>query len=266
MPAIEDLKPSFLNWEEDLRYTIIWFIIIFVIERTMIALRFFPEPKSNTRYFALHTIVNAYVVYEYLPDVIMTYADPSVAYLGPPNSRGMAAIMALHIYHICFYQPLAMVDWVHHIVMCAIMLPIAYMLSPGRMMGHGCFYASGLPGGIDYAMLVMVKLGWLTKMQEKEYNYYIQLWMRAPGCVFHAILTWTNFVDAWKRHEQDLPQRGPNAPEPYITPDTARFAVWIVILAFFWNGLYFLDRVIRSHERNLVMDELAAKKNGKKHE
>ena len=38
-----------------------------------------------------------------------------------------------------------------------------------------------VPGGIDYAMLVMVKLGWLTKMQEKEYNYYIQLWMRAPG-------------------------------------------------------------------------------------
>ena len=38
-----------------------------------------------------------------------------------------------------------------------------------------------LLGGIDYAMLVMVKLGWLTKMQEKEYNYYIQLWMRAPG-------------------------------------------------------------------------------------
>lgn len=36
-------------------------------------------------------------------------------------------------------------------------------------------------GGLDYVMLVMIKLGWLTKMQEKEYNYYIQLWLRAPG-------------------------------------------------------------------------------------
>ena len=96
-------------------------------------------------------------------------------------------------------------------------------------------------------MLVMIKLGWLTKMQEKEYNYYIQLWMRAPGewskwcghhhhlihapsppgCVFHAILTWANFVDAWNRHTSGQPARAQGVPEPFISPEMARFAVWV---------------------------------------
>eukprot|EP00045_Choanoeca_perplexa_P010943 m.113843 g.113843 ORF g.113843 m.113843 type:complete len:263 (-) comp15455_c0_seq1:645-1433(-) len=255
---MDELKPSFLNWQADLQYTVFWFVLIYIMEQAMIFFKYFPEPKSNTRYFSLHVIVNAYVVYEYLPDVVYTYMDPTVAYLGPSNARGVAAIMALHIFHIAFYRPLPMVDWVHHIVMCVIMLPIAYLLAPGYMLGHGAFYASGLPGGIDYAMLVMIKLGWLTKMQEKEYNCYIQLWMRAPGCMFHAILTWANFVDAWTRHTSGQTARGDNNQTPYITPETARFAVWVVILSFFWNGLYFLDRVIRSHERHLIMLEAKA--------
>ena len=107
-----DNEPSYLNLQADFQYAVFWFVLIFVIEQVMIFFKYFPKPKSSTRYFSLHVIVNAYVVYEYLPDVIATYSDPTAAYLGPSNFNGAAAIMALHLYHIAFYRPLAMVDWV----------------------------------------------------------------------------------------------------------------------------------------------------------
>lgn len=51
-----------------------------------------------------------------------------------------------------------------------------------------------LSGGIDYMLLVMIKLGWITKMQEKEYNYYIQLWLRAPGTIYICISLYSERV------------------------------------------------------------------------
>lgn len=113
----------------------------------------------------------------HLPDVIAAYSDPTNAHLGPCNTKGTAAIFALHLYHIVFYQPLVFIDWVsagefgllialavethlhchlpplffqlHHVVMVVVMLPMAYCLAPGHMLGHGAFYASGLPGAVQ---------------------------------------------------------------------------------------------------------------------
>lgn len=137
-----------------------------------------------------------------------------------------------------------------------VMLPGAYLLAPGYMLGHGAFFASGLPGGIDYAMLVAVKKGWMTSGQEKKYNGYIQLWIRMPGCVMHALLTWANWCEAAKRiYDPDDPYAG----QGWLEPESTRLPVWIVATSFFWNGPYFLDRVLRSHERHLIREATATK-------
>ena len=104
-----------------------------------------------------------------------SYADPAAAAFAPCDTRGTVAIYALHIYHIILYRPLPMIDWVHHGIMVVIMLPLAYALVPGHLLGHGAFYASGLPGGIDYLMLVLVKKGWMKSIDEKRYNEKIQV-------------------------------------------------------------------------------------------
>lgn len=62
-------------------------------------------------------VVNAFVTYVYAGQVWQVYQDPVNAYLGFCETRGVVAIFALHIYHIVMFRPLAMVDWVHHIVM-----------------------------------------------------------------------------------------------------------------------------------------------------
>jgi hypothetical protein len=73
-----------------------------------------------------------------------------------------------------------MIDWIHHGVMVVVMLPLAYCLVPGHLLGHGAFYASGLPGGIDYLMLVLVKKGWMDSITEKKWNEPIQVLSLVP--------------------------------------------------------------------------------------
>lgn len=116
-------------------------------------------------------------------DVVASYADPSAAAFGPCDTRGAIAIYALHLYHIVFYRPLVFIDWLHHLVMVVVMLPLAYCLVPGHLLGHGAFYSSGLPGGIDYLMLVMVKRGWMKSIDEKSYNVPIQVCVYVFVCL-----------------------------------------------------------------------------------
>ncbi len=74
-------------------------------------------------------------------------------------------------------------------------------------------------------------------------HFSSQLWIRAPGCVFHALLTWVAYVESHKRLAAGLPVTEPAfIPYWFHTP-----AVWVIILSFFWNGLFFLNRVIVSH-------------------
>ncbi len=52
-----------------------------------------------------------------------------------------------------------------------------------------------------------------------------------------------NYVESIKRAE-----RGIKLTRPLLLPLwAANWAVWVVILTFFWNGLFFLQRVIDSH-------------------
>ncbi|EGD75474.1 hypothetical protein PTSG_06548 [Salpingoeca rosetta] len=248
-----------LDVQGDFIFLLKCFAALFAMDWLLVnVVKWFPERASTTRYFSLHILVNAYVVVIHFKDVVAAYSDPTNAYLGPCDTRGTVAIFALHIYHIIFYRPLPWVDWVHHVVMVIVMLPLAYMLAPGHMIAHGAFYASGLPGGIDYIFLVLIKCNVISKMQEKEWNVWVQNWVRAPGCIIHAWLTYHNLVEANKRiADPDLSMRLPTSTIPLIRDQTlANVAAWVVILTFYWNGMYFLERVIRSHERHLVLQTL----------
>ena len=52
---------------------------------------------------------------------------------------------------------------------------MAWALQPGTLLGHGAWFSSGFPGGVDYVMLVMVKKGWLDPLEEKRINRQIMV-------------------------------------------------------------------------------------------
>lgn len=125
--------------------------------------------------------------------MIASYQDPAMSAFGPTDTRGSVAIYALHLYHMLFYRPLPMIDWIHHFVMVVVMLPLAYCLDPGHLLGHGSFYASGFPGGLDYLMLVLVKKGWMNSITEKRYNERIQVVI-----CFSLLIHFFLFIRCWE--------------------------------------------------------------------
>jgi hypothetical protein len=197
------------------------------------------------RYFALHVFANAYVTLVHADDVWRAmFSDPieSPHTLEPCDASGIVVIYAIHLYHIALFRPLPWIDWVHHGLMVLFMLPLAYLVQPGPLLGNGGFWSSGLPGGLDYAMLVAVKLGYMRSIEEKRINSYIQTWIRAPGCLFQSGLTYIAYMEGVRRREAG----GEGAivfPNSLLSPTVTTASIVLVIAAFFWNGMFFQKRV-----------------------
>jgi hypothetical protein len=151
-----------------------------------------------------------------------------------------------------------MIDWIHHIVMVVVMLPMAWVMQPGPLLGHGAFWASGLPGGLDYVMLVMVKKGWLDSLTEKRINGQIMVWIRCPGCLYHALFCWLAMSDVARRKEAGETMLLPFSPLPQ-TSFYVNMCLGVVLTTFFWNGLYFMERVVANHAVRAAEQRLKAK-------
>lgn len=197
------------------------------------------------RYWYLHALVNMYVVIHHFRDVLKAYQDPVNAGFHkdePAKTHPLMAVCALHALHIVRYK-LDRVDWLHHIVMIGLAAPLGLAIRGSTLLGHGLFYFSGLPGALDYTMLVLVRLGMMHSSTERHWNAAINLWLRAPGCLVHCVLCWMAYVET--RNGREMSDcRLPSSMYP--------LASCLLAACSYWNGQYFLNRVIRSSERLLM--------------
>ena len=46
------------------------------------------------------------------------------------------------------------------------------------------FFVCGLPGGLDYVLLSLMKFGAIEKITEKRYNMWLQTGIRWPGVLW----------------------------------------------------------------------------------
>jgi hypothetical protein len=130
------------------------------------------------------------------PDVYRMLADPLHAFSGPSFSMvANSAVAAIHLYH-CLAFPLPAADIFHHVtfvsVLCGLAIPFKQM--GGCANNFGCFFLSGLPGGIDYVLLVLVREGRLAKMAEKRWNARINTWLRAPPMTVYAFVGYLGWL------------------------------------------------------------------------
>ena len=113
----EGLRDGDAHVMGDLVMCLYIFVALAIVDKVVFKLLNYFPTDGNGRYFSLHVLINAYVTAVHAKDVYATYTDPHNSGWLPCDNRGIVAIAALHIYHCVAYQPLAMVDIVHHVTM-----------------------------------------------------------------------------------------------------------------------------------------------------
>lgn len=180
------------------------------------------------KYYLVHSLCNLLIVG-------ITYNDILVLYQNPDLISGLSISMyasmityALHFYHIIWYiKKLRFDDWLHHILMIFIALPIANYFGSTRLLGHSLFYTTGLPGMIDYFLLFLVRNNCIDRMVEKRINVFLNSYIRCPGCVIHLFLTLIYLRQ--------------------LDSNIDIFLATLTGLLVFWNGVYFMVQVVGNY-------------------
>jgi hypothetical protein len=186
--------------------------------------------SQNVRWFFIHWIINCYITIMGFPNIIFSLQNiaecSTTKWINGYETYGVA--IALHFYHI-FNFKLTKTDWIHHIVTAIITGPIILLTNTTCVSAIGLWFASGLPGAIDYFLLWLVKMGYCNKKLEKVVYVIISSWVRAPGCIYTVTLQLGSLV-----HLQQL---------SYIQI-IGRFWMSLVI---YWNGIFFMNLTLRDY-------------------
>lgn len=182
----------------------------------------------NGVYYLTHSFCNLLIVLLTYSDVLTIYSNPNTI-LEMSNSDIAACLTyGLHFYHLIWYfKKLRFDDWLHHILMIFIALPIASYFGPTRILGHSLFYTTGLPGMIDYLLLFLVRNNYINRLIEKSINRYLNIWIRCPGCIIHGFLTIMYISNI------------------YSVLD--RILALITGILVYWNGIYFMDQIVGNY-------------------
>jgi hypothetical protein len=127
-------------------------------------------------------------------------------------------------------------DIFHHAmfvsILCGLALP--FKQEGGAMNNLGCFFLSGLPGGLDYVLLCLMYHGIITRKTEKRLNALINQWLRAPSMTIYAVVGWFAWYGGYRT--------GPW----YIT--------WTCILLHFYNGQYYARMAYETYTQYCVRE------------
>ena len=201
---------------------ITYFTFLYILDTYLLS-----KYSDSIRWFYMHVITNFIVCLTTLPDVIIILMDPYTeinSLMTPKN-----IILMSHLYHVLIFN-VSIIDWIHHIIM-SLMLLIPYVYPASTITNYLLFFLNGLPGGIDYIMLMMVKFDMIDRITEKYINSLLNIYFRGPGIVIGAYIVYLNWL-------------------------TGRLVINLIVLLFtivglLWNAQYFTYRVVANYGKNL---------------
>lgn len=161
--------------------------VLFVFDRL-------AAPK-RARWFALHGFGNLLVVITGFNGMITSLSDPlfsldSRVYtdrslLGNASPWPAYVINSLHVYHILFFD-LNKQELFHHLVFVPIIGFMGQYYEWGCSLGFMAFFICGLPGAVDYLLLVLVKYGKIEPIHQKRVCAAMNVYIRGPFIIISA--------------------------------------------------------------------------------
>ena len=162
------------------------YLVIFMIIATIdwIFIRNFIKKKAQ--YFMLHVLFNSWVTYTCFANAIKVLTDPNSCYnefdITDSAIISTKGIVIFHLYHsLMEVKNLSVEDWMHHIISCFFVGTIGINCKGGRIVDLVNIFMCGIPGGLDYCLLVLVKYNLIEKKTEKRLNRWFNLLIRMPG-------------------------------------------------------------------------------------
>jgi len=161
--------------------------------------------RELARWFFVHALANALVVGASINSCIAVLRDPihamdacahpDTSFFGSGSQWPLTLINSVHIYHMVGGFTLSSADYFHHLLFIPTLgFPGQYYLW-GALANWQAFFISGLPGGCDYLMLGLLKIGWLkNSMLEKRASANLNTWLRAPGILVATVLLYQALV------------------------------------------------------------------------
>lgn len=157
--------------------------------------KFFSSSKA--RWFSVHAFANLMVVLAGARATWTTLTDPinamdgekysDVSVFGAGTPWPTIITNSVHIYHMLAFK-LTSGDYFHHLLFIPTVGLIGQYYRSGAIRGFLGFMLSGLPGGIDYFNLVLVKHGVMDLYTQKRYCAAINIWIRGPFLVVAAFI------------------------------------------------------------------------------
>ena len=186
--------------------------------------------NPKVRWYAIHYMTNAIVVATTIADVYTLVSENKPTWTSASLFPSLL-VMALHLFH-CIQYRINRQDIIHHGVMSSVLLISIYNRDNNQFIGptnYALFFLSGLPGGIDYFLMVLVELGRIRSITEKYYNQYLNTWIRSVGILYAAFY----------------------AHREWLQGNVETHWVWPIILALVWNAQYYSSAVAQSYARGL---------------
>eukprot|EP01064_Diplonema_japonicum_P023830 TRINITY_DN34270_c0_g1_i1.p1 TRINITY_DN34270_c0_g1~~TRINITY_DN34270_c0_g1_i1.p1 ORF type:complete len:273 (+),score=60.39 TRINITY_DN34270_c0_g1_i1:57-821(+) len=186
---------------------------------------------QNGRWFCVHAAANAVVSAGCIEDVVKTLMEPRRA-VDTSLDRPLLpvyAVGAVHFYHCIAFDNLTPDDWFHHLVFGGNIVGMGLAFKAGRIVNALSFTLSGFPGGVDYVLLCLVKLGYVTPLFEKRWNARIMTWIRNPLTTVLSYILFTGIA-----FKDDIK----------ASTKIEIAAAGVVALLVYFNGNYYSQKVV----------------------
>ena len=165
------------------------FLFCYMTDKVILGRLLKLEENKLARWYFLHAILNGVICLYAIKPMCNFIKNPIYHTLNPIKSLETNTIcMCLHIYHLLFFT-CTTDDIFHHLGFVVIGGILQNLYNFGHMLPFFMFYICGLPGGIDYFLLGLVKVNKLSKEKRLDISVKLNNWLRVPG----VILSW-NYV------------------------------------------------------------------------
>ncbi len=185
------------------------------------------------RFHFNHVLCNSIVVYNTFSSMIMSYYSFNMNHQNQITSLYNAKIIiySLHLYHTLWYfNKLRRDDWIHHILMIGVVLPLTEIVPQNNIISHGLFFTTGFPGLIIQFLSFLNRNNIINRYIEKRVNTFVHLWIRAPGCIMNNCMSLMAVYN-------------------YQLTNYQLYGGIIMGSLVYWNGIYFMAQVLTDYNK-----------------